>query len=380
MTPFGHFTAGWATRASAPFALVLCLAGCGPSGSDSAPAAPEKVVHVYNWVDYVGPTTIADFEARTGIKVVYDTYDSSEIAETKLLIGNSGYDVVIVATGPTPRLLTAGALQALDRSKLPGLANLDPRIAQRVGEFDPGNAHVVPYLTGTTGFGYNVDKVEKVLGTRTLDSLAALFDPAIAAKLANCGVTWLDAPADMFQLAFIYLGLDPNSHRAEDRAAAEQLLARARPHVRYFHSSQYVNDLASGEVCVSVGWSGALQQARARAAEAADPIELAYVIPKEGAPLWIDMAGIPRDAPHPDNAHAFIAYLLEPEVIAGVSNGVGQANANSASLPWVEEAIRDDPTIYPDDDVFARLTLDRSWSKDQMREIGRAWNRIKRQP
>jgi putrescine transport system substrate-binding protein len=264
--------------------LAVGVTGCGRGRDQASPAAAageEKVLHVYNWTDYIAPSTITDFEARSGIKVVYDTYDASEVVETKLLTGNSGYDVVVISSGPTLRLVGAGALQKLDRSKLPNLANLDPRIMQLVTTHDPGNAHVVPYLLGTTGVGYNPDKVEQVLGTRTIDSLAAVFDPAIASKLAKCGLTWLDAPADMFQLAFIYLGLDANSHRPEDRAAAEALLMRVRPHVRYFHSSQYLNDLASGEVCASVGWSGALQQARVRGAEAVEPVEVVYVIPRE---------------------------------------------------------------------------------------------------
>jgi len=370
----------WTVRTMFLVALAVGVVGCG-RGRDEAQrgsaAGEEKVLHVYNWTDYIGPSTIADFEARTGIKVVYDTYDASEVVETKLLTGNSGYDVVVVSSGPTLRLVGAGTLQKLDRSKLQNLANLDPRIMQLVTAHDPGNAHVIPYLLGTTGIGYNPDKVEQVLGTRTIDSLAAVFDPAIASRLAKCGVTWLDAPADMFQLAFIYLGLDANSHRPEDRVAAEALLLRARPYVRYFHSSQYLNDLASGEVCVSVGWSGALQQARVRGAEAAEPVDVVYVIPKEGAPVWSDMVAIPIDAPHPEHAYAFLDYLMEPEVIAGVTNLVGQANANAASLPYVAEAIREDPSIYPTDEVFKRLTIDRSWSQKQMREIGRAWNRNK---
>jgi|APFre7841882724_1041349.scaffolds.fasta_scaffold05505_5 putrescine transport system substrate-binding protein len=360
-----------------PMLLAAFLGACGSGGGSDRDAEHDKVLHVYNWTDYIAPSTITDFEARSGIKVVYDTYEASEVVETKLLTGNSGYDVVVISSGPTLRLVGAGALQKLDRSKLPNLANLDPRIMQLVTAHDPGNQHVVPYLLGTTGIGYNPGKVEQVLGTRTIDSLAAVFDPAIASKLAKCGLTWLDAPADMFQLAFIYLGLDANSHRPEDRAAAEALLMRVRPHVRYFHSSQYLNDLASGEVCVSVGWSGALQQARVRGAEASEPVDVVYVIPKEGAPLWSDMLAIPVDARHPGNAYAFLDYLMEPEVIAGVTNVVGQANANAASLPDVAEAIREDPSIYPTDEVFKRLTIDRSWSPEQMREIGRAWNRIK---
>ncbi len=245
-----------AARAVLVSTLVLGVAACGGGRKDTEAQGPEKVLYVNNWADYIAPTTVADFEARTGIKVVYDTYDSFEVLETRLLTGKSGYDVVVTSGGPTRKLIEAGALKKLDRSKLGNLGNLDPKFMRLVTIYDPGNEHAVPYLWGTTGIGYNPDQVEKVLGTRTIDSFAAVFDPAVAAKLAKCGITWVDSPADLFQVAFIYLGLDANTERPEDRAAAEALLTRVRPYVRYFHSSQYLNDLASGEVCVSVGWSG----------------------------------------------------------------------------------------------------------------------------
>ncbi|HQR25153.1 MAG TPA: polyamine ABC transporter substrate-binding protein [Steroidobacteraceae bacterium] len=356
--------------------LLSSVASCGSGHDKAATAAEEKVLHVYNWNDYIAPTTIADFETRTGIKVVYDVYDSFEVLETKLLTGHSGYDVVVTSGGPTRKLIDAGAIKTLDRSKLRNLANLDPRIVQLQTYYDPGNAHTVPYLLGTTGIGYNPDQVEKALGTRTIDSFAAVFDPAIASKLAKCGITWLDSPADLFQVAFIYLGLDANSERPQDRAAAEALLTRVRPYVRYFSSSQYLNDLASGDVCVSIGWSGAIQQARARGAEAAQPVQVVYVIPKEGAPLWSDLVQIPVDAPHPELAHVFIDYLMEPKVMAAITNTVGEANGNTASTPYVDEAIRNNPAIYPTDETYQRLTVDRSWSPAQMREVDRAWTRI----
>lgn len=357
--------------------LLVACGGEREPAVDSTAAGEEKVLYVYNWADYIGPSTIADFEARTGIKVVYDVYDSFEVLQTKLLTGRSGYDVVVTSGGPTRKLIDSGALMKLDRSKLGNLENLDAPLMDLVTTYDPGNEHTVPYLWGTTGIGYNPDQVEKVLGTRSLDGFAAVFDPAIASKLAQCGITWLDSPADMFQVAFIYLGLDANSRLPEDRAAAEALLTRARPYVRYIHSSQYLNDLASGEVCVSVGWSNGLQQARARGAQAARPVEVQCVIPKEGAPLWVDLVQIPVDAPHPENAHRFIDYLMEPEVIAAISNAVGQANGNSASLPFVSEAIRSDPTIYPSAEIQERLTLDQSWPPAVTRDVNRAWTRIK---
>jgi len=357
-------------------ALLACGGGREPAGG-AEDGGEEKVLYVYNWADYIAPGTISDFEARTGIKVVYDVYDSSEVLQTKLLTGNSGYDVVVTSGAASARLITAGALGRLNRSQLRNHGNLDPQLMQRVSIYDPGNEHTVPYLWGTTGIGYNPDKVEEALGTRTIDSLAAVFEPAMAAKLAPCGITWLDSPADVFQMAFIYLGLDANTERPEDRAAAEALLTRVRPYVRYFHSSQYLNDLASGEVCISIGWSNGLQQARARGAEAAQPVEVRGVIPAEGAPLWTDLIAIPVDAPHPEHAYLFIDYLLEPKVIAAITDTVGEANGNAASLPYVAERIRNDPSIYPSEEVMKRLTIDRSWSLEQMREVNRAWARIK---
>jgi len=360
--------------------LGVVLAACGGGRDEArtaAAAGEEKILNVYNWADYVGERTIADFEARTGIKVNYDVYDSNEVLQTKLLTGGSGYDVVGPSGAPTHHLIQAGALRALDKSKLKNLANLDPRILQIVTAFDPGNEHALPYLWGTTGIGYNPDLVEKALGTRTLDSLSAVFDPAIASKLAKCGITLLDAPNDMFTVAFHYLGLDGNSQRPEDWAAAEAVLKKAAPYVRYYHSSQYVSDLASGEVCVSIGWSGALQQARSRGAQAETPVEVVYVIPKEGAMIWFDMLAIPTDAPHPENAYAFLDYLMEPKVIADISNVVGQANGNAAALPFVAETLRNDPSIYPTNEVFKRLHPDKPWPPEMNREIARAWTRIK---
>ena len=360
--------------------VLVQLAACGGSRDEArtaSVASDEKVLHVYNWADYVGESTIADFEARTGIKVVYDVYDSNEVLQTTLLTGGSGYDVVVPSGAPAHHLIEAGALRPLDKSKLKNLANLDPRILQILTAFDPGNEHALPYLWGTTGIGYNPDMVEKALGTRTLDSLAAVFDPAIASKLAKCGITMLDAPNDMFTVAFHYLGLDGNSQRPEDWAAAEAVLKKAAPYVRYYHSSQYVSDLASGEVCVSIGWSGALQQARSRGAQAETPVEVVYVIPKEGAMIWFDLMAIPVDAPHPENAYAFLDYLMEPKVIADITNVVGEANGNAAALPFVAEALRNDPSVYPTNEVFKRLHPDKPWPPEMNREIARAWTRIK---
>ena len=360
-------------------ALIL-LAACGggrEEGGHPAARQTEKVVHVYNWAEYIGESTISDFEAKTGIKVIYDVYDSNELLQTKLLTGNSGYDVVFPSGAPLERLVMAGVFQRLDKSKLPNLVHLDAEILRIVSTYDPGNNHSIPYMWGTTGIGYNPDAVEQVLGTRTIDSWAAVFDPAIASKLAKCGIAMLDSPGDMLSVVRLYLGLDLNSKRTEDLAPAETVLMKVRPFVRYFDSFQYVSDLASGEICAAVGWSGGVLQARARGAQAAAPVEVAYAIPKEGAPMWFDMVAIPKDAPHPDHAHAFLNFLMEPTVIAAISNAVGQANANAAALPFVSETLRDDPLVYPTDEVRKRLHTDRLVSPEQGRMEDRAWARIK---
>lgn len=367
------------THGSLLVAGLFLLAACGGAGApqDAAPAAEEKVVHVYNWIDYVGPTTIADFEARTGIRVVYDTYDANEVLETKMLTGRSGYDVVFPSSVPLARQVQAGAIGRLDKSKLPNLVHLDPMAMERIALNDPGNLHAIPYMWGTAGLGYNPEMVRKALGTDRLDSWSAIFDPAIAAQLAKCGIAMMDVPEDTFMAARIYLGLDANSEKPEDLAAAEALLQRARPYIRYFNTSQLMNDLASGEVCVAFSWNGYVNQARDRGAAAARPVTLAYAIPKEGTFIWFDTVAMPADAPHPGNAHAFLDYLMEPEVIAKVSNQIGYANGNRDSLPFLDARIRDDPGVYPPADVILKLHPDTPESPGYKREASRAWTRIK---
>ena len=362
------------------FATLLLLTACGGREEGAAgqgPASEEKVLHVYNWADYIGATTIADFEAKTGIKVTYDTYDSNEVLETKLLTGRTGYDVVFPSQNFLERLNRAGVFLKLDKAKLPNLSNMDPEIMRHVAISDPGNEHSINYMWGTTGIGYNPRMAEEALGTDRIDSWDAIFDPAVAARLSKCGITMLDAPEDVFETARIYLGRDPNSEKAADLAAAEELLTRVRPYVRYFHSSQHVNDLASGEICVSLSWSGLVLQARSRGAAASAPVEVAYVIPDEGATIWFDLVAIPADAPHPDNAHAFLNFLMEPEVIAKISNEIGYANGNAASLPFINDALKNDPGVYPSDEVRKKLHRSGLKSQEFSREQNRAWTRVK---
>jgi putrescine transport system substrate-binding protein len=371
-------------RAIRPWALaaaLLALAACGgkqeAETAASAPAPEEKAVHVLNWSDYIGDTTVADFEQATGIKVTYDVFDSNEVLETKLLAGRSGYDVVVPTAPFLERQIKAGVFLKLDKSKLPNLRHMDPDIMQRVAAHDPGNDYSLTYLWGTIGLGYNPDMVKKALGTDTIDSWAALLEPANASKLAKCGIATLDAPTDVFGSVAIYKGIDPNSEKPEDLQVVEDTLMKIRPYIRYFHSSSYINDLAAGEICLALGWSGDVLQARDRGAAAAKPVRVRYAIPKEGAINYFDMLAIPADAPHPDNAHAFLNYLMEPEVIAKVTNKVRFANGNAASLQFVDEAIRNDPAIYPDAAVRARLHPDLVESQQFSRELNRAWTRIR---
>jgi putrescine transport system substrate-binding protein len=366
------------TRRGLTLAAVLLLCSCGgvkePAGADRG---GQKVVHVYNWTDYIGRTTIADFEAKTGIRVVYDTYDSNEIVETKLLTGRTGYDVVFPTASVLSRLARIGVFLELDRSKLPNFTNLDRDILERMATYDPGNRHAMPYMWGTTGLGYNPALVKKALGTDTLDSWRAVFDPAQASKLATCGITMLDAPEDVFEAAEAFAGTPSNNEDPAELAAAEKLVARVRPYVRAFDSSTHLNSLASGDICVALSWSGLMLQARDRGAAAQPPIEVRYLIPREGAPMWFDAAAIPADAPHPDNAHAFLNFLMDPRVIAAVSNEIRYANSNAASLPYVDADMREDPSIYPPERMRVRLHVAATRSQEYSRLVNRAWMRIK---
>lgn len=356
------------------------LTACGSEQEQPASPASEphhSVLHVLNWADYIGESTIRDFEARTAIRVVYDVYDSNEMLSTKLLTGNSGYDVVFPSGEYLARDIPAGVFLPLDKSRLPNLSHLDPAITTIAGTYDPGNRYSIPYLWGTTGIGYNPEKVAKVLGNRKIDSWSVLFDPETASKLASCGIAMLDSAVGIFGPAKIYLGRDINSETAGDLADAEDLLMKVAPLVHYFDSSRYVNDLATGEICIAIGWSYGIYQAQIRGAQAAAPVEIDYVLPKEGAPMWFDFAAMPVDAPNPEGAHAFLDFLLEPDVIATISNTVGQPNGNSTALPLVEASIRDNPHFYPTAEVMQRLQAYQPPSQEFTRRANRAWTRIR---
>ena len=358
-------------------ASVSAACGGGDESRSDTSAAEAKVVHVYKWNDYIGKTTLADFEAKTGIKVVYDTYDSNEIVETKLLTGRSGYDVVFPTATIVGRMARAGALMTLDRSRLPNLVNMDPEAMRRVAVNDSENAHSVPYMTGTAGIGYNPSLVEKAIGSSRVDSWAVIFDPAIASRLAECGISLLDSPEDVFDAAEFYLGTDTGNENLQELAAVERLVSAVRPYIRSFDSTQHLNALAAGDICISLSWTNLMIQAKYRGAEAAMPVRVEYVIPKEGTSQWFDTMAIPADAPHVANAHTFINFLLEPEVIATISNDIGCANGNLASVPYLRAELKDDPSITPSGEVQSRLRPAYARSQNYSREVNRAWTRIK---
>jgi len=344
-----------------------------------AMAAEEKRLHVYNWSDYIAPDTIANFTKETGIEVTYDVYDGNEVLEAKLLAGHSGYDIVVPSASPfMARQISAGAYRLLDKSKLPNLKHLDPQILALAATADPGNAHGVPYLWSVTGIGYNAALLDRALGeTAPRDSLALLFDPTNAQTLASCGIALLDTPQEVVPAALAYLGRDRKSREPADLDKAIALIDRVRPYVRKFHSSQYINDLATGDICIALGYSGDVIQARNRAREAESPVEIAFRVPREGAQMSIDMLGIPADAPHPDNAHAFIDYILRPEVIAAITDAVSYPNPNVAATPFVQSEIRDDPGIYPPESVKRLLYIDLPAPRAYERARTRAWSRMK---
>ena len=341
--------------------------------------AEDPVLNVYNWSDYIADEVLEEFEAQSGIKVVYDVYDSNEVLEAKLLAGRSGYDIVFPTARPfAQRHVTAGIYQKLDKSRLGNIGNLDPVLMKQLVDIDPGNAHLVPYMWGTTSIGYNAKKVAERLGAdAATDTWSLIFDPAKAELLADCGISLLDDPTEVFSAALIYLGKDPNSTAKADLDAALAMLQKVRPYIRYFHSSQYINDLANGDTCVAHGYSGDILQARDRAVEAGNGVEVVLTIPREGAIAFVDVMAIPADARHPQNAHQLIDFLMQPDVIAKISNFVGYANAIPASVPLLDEAVRTNQGIFPPQEVLERLKSPDELSPADTRARTRAWTRLK---
>jgi len=361
MTRYSHFLLG---AAAAFFA--------------ASAATAEEELHVYNWSDYIAGDTIEKFEAETGINVTYDVYDSNEVLEAKLLAGNTGYDVVVPTSDFMYRQAQAGVYQKLDKSKLPNWKHLDKDILARLdASHDPGNEYAAPYMWGTTGIGYNINMVEERMADAPTDSWAMMLDPDVVENFADCGATFLDAPSEVFPATLNYLGMDPNGHDADDLQKALDHLMKIRPHIKYFHSSQNINDLANGDICVAMGWSGDMYIARDRAAEAEQGVEVDYVIPKEGALIWFDVMAIPADAPNPDNAHKFLDFIMRPEIAADITNYVWYASANASATELVDEEVTGDPAIYPPEDVKANLFPNKLSPQDYARARTRAWTKLK---
>jgi putrescine transport system substrate-binding protein len=343
----------------------------------NALADDEAVLNIYNWADYIADDTIRNFEREYGIKVHYDLYDSTEVVEAKLLSGHTGYDIVFHSYRYSSRLIPVGVYLPLDKSRLPLWHNLDSWVLDMSARYDPGNRYGIPYMWGTTGFAYNVDMVRERMPDAPLDSAAMLFDPKVASRFADCGISLLDEPTDVIPMALLYLGLDPNSLEPKDLAAVEALLKKVRPYIRYFSSAKMLNDLPNKEICIAMSWSGDYAQAMHRAREVGADVNLAYTMPKEGVMLWFDGIFIPASAEHVDNAYLFLNYMMRPDVAADCTNALYYANANRASLPLVAPEIRNDPAVYPPQAERGRFKVGLVFDPKQERLRTRTWSRIK---
>ena len=383
-----------AWRAAAVPLVALALAACSPpdavsrvSVADAASAAarapdglpmdPKRVLNVYNWSDYMDPTVVPVFEKEYGIKVNYDVFDSNEVVETKLLSGRTGYDVVVPSASFLQRQIQAGVFQKLDKALLPNLKNLDPAITQIIRAHDPDNQYSVNYLWGTSGVGYNEAKILQIMPDAPVNSFRMFYDPNVIRNFKACGVSVLDAPDEVVGTVLVYLGKDPNSENLEDLKAAEKILLAMRPYVRYINSSRYIDDLANGDLCLALGWSGDVGQARSRAQEDGKGITIKYHIAQEGAIMFFDMLAIPADAPHPLNAHLFINYLLRPEIAARNSEAMHYATSNKAAYHLVDPAVYNDHDIYPTDAQRAHMYPNASHSIAYTRMLNRTWTRFK---
>jgi putrescine transport system substrate-binding protein len=366
--------------------LTLLLNACGSKSGGGAPgeasspggaAAGGKVLNLYIWSDYLAPNALSDFEKQTGIKVNVSYFDTNETLETRLLAGSSGFDIVVPTASYFERQIRAGVYLPLDKSKLPNLKNMDPQLMSKVAQHDPDNAHGVIYTWGTNGIGYNEKMIKELMPDAPLDSWRLVLDPTVASKLAKCGISVLDSPAEMVRAVLSYLGRDPNSQKAEDLAAAETTLLAIRPFIRNINSSEYIEALANGDLCLAVGYNGDVLQARDRARDANKGIDIKYMVPKEGSILWFDMLAIPKDAPDVESAYAFMNYMMIPQVSADVSDFRRYATANAAAQPLVEAVVRDDPGIYPPQELRQKLAVQLADSPEQTRAITRVWQKFK---
>jgi putrescine transport system substrate-binding protein len=341
-------------------------------------AHAQGQVNVYNWSDYIDSGQLKEFATASGLKINYTTYDSNEILDAKLKTGRSGYDVVVPTASPFfVRQLAARLYQPLDKARLKNWGNLDPEMLALLARYDPDNGHAIPWMWGTIGIGYNVAAIKKRMSDAPVDSLKMVFDPAIVSRFADCGVMMLDSATDVLPAALRFLGRDPDSKSSEDLAKAGDVVKAVRPYIRKFHSSEYINALAGGDICLAFGFSGDILQARDRAAKAVEKREIAYAIPREGSEVWIDVAAIPKDAPNPDNAYRFLDFMLDPKVAAASSTLTGYANGNKAASALLDPSIRDNPLIYPGPDMRARFFTISAGTAAEVRERTRLWTAIK---
>ncbi|MBI3452651.1 MAG: polyamine ABC transporter substrate-binding protein [Rhodospirillales bacterium] len=341
------------------------------------PAAAQGVLNIYNWSDYIDEGTIKRFEAETGIKVRYDVYDSNEVLDAKLRAGRSGYDLVVPSASPfLARQIPANFYQPIDRSRVPNYGKLDPAIMRQIEKNDPGNKYAIPWMWGTTGIGYNAGRVLRIMGDAPVYSLKMIFDPAVVSRFKACGVIILDSQTDVIPAALAYLGREPDSKTPADLDAAIEVLTKIRPYVRKWHSSEYINDLANGDACLVFGYSGDIKQAARRAAETRKGVKIEYALPVEGTLLWFDTWAIPADARNVANAYRFLDFVLRPEIAALNTNFIGYANAVPESLPVVDPAIRNDPTVYPPEEFRRRFYTISPATRDYDRLRTRAWTRV----
>ncbi|MGH8255637.1 MAG: polyamine ABC transporter substrate-binding protein [Steroidobacteraceae bacterium] len=376
---FALLLGGCGQQAARPHsgAAAAAATGAGTAAEPGALTDAQKVLNVYNWSDYIDPSVVPGFEKQYGIHVNYDVFDSNEVLETKLLAGGSGYDVVVPSASFLQRQIQAGVFRKLDKSLLPNLKNLDPQITRLNQVNDPGNQYGVNYLWGTSGIGYNVDKVAAAMANAPVDSFAMFYDPTVIRRFKDCGVSILDAPDEVVSTVLLYLGRNPDSESPADLAAAEQVLLAIRPYVRYINASKYIDDLANGDICLALGWSGDVEQARVRALQAGNGVRIRYNIAREGGIMFFDMLAIPADAPHPRNAHLFINYLLRPDVAARNSSTEHYATGNAAAYGQVDPGVYRDHGIYPTAQQMLRLHPAIAHSQAYTRALNRAWTRFK---
>jgi putrescine transport system substrate-binding protein len=377
------------------FILAMLVAGCGrreatpmpgvhpaprpaaQPATASSPTDDEKVLNIYNWADYIDPTIIPAFEQEYGVKVNYDVFDSNDVLETKLLTGNTGYDIVVPTAPFMQRQIQAGIYRKLDKTLLPNLRNVDPSLSRSVEVNDPGNQYGVIYFWGTAGVGYNQDKISAAMPTAPVDSYAMIYDPSVIRHFKDCGVSILDAPDEVIETVLVYLGKDPNSESLADLKAAEGVLLSIRPYVRYVNSLSYIEGLANGDICIALLWNGDIGQVRARAREAGRKDRFGYILAREGTMMYFDMLAIPRDAAHPKNAHLFINYLLRADVAARNSSTVHYASSDAAAYKLVDPEVYNDPTVYLSDEQKSHLFPMAAHSLSYMRELNRTWTRFK---